>query len=301
MRGSEFMEKKDIITLSVVNFNVDSKSKQKNRSRIAEFSETAARKGSSLIVFPELSLSGYEIFTNSKISNSEKVGLAETLDGETCIFLSEVAKTNNISIVFGMPERIDNKYYNSAVFIDETGAVNSYRKIHPFGNEKIFFERGEEPLIIDTKWGKMGLCICYDTYQFPELLRYYVAKGCRLILNPTAMVEEVNIQNSRKSFENYYIKSLEYASLCNEVFIASANLTGYDGDLYFGGASAVLGPQITPFAEVDSHIYAGGIEFKQEEVITVTIDLHLAKRRLFVPDTIDGKIDYRPDVYKKLM
>ena len=298
--GVNYMER-DILTLSVVNFHVNSQSVEANRTRIAEYSCEAAKRGSSLIVFPELSLSGYDYFIDEAISDKEKMNRAETTQDESCKLLSKIATENHILIVFGMPQKVERECYNTAVFIDEEGKIHTYKKIHPFGNEKIFFKKGSEPLMVDTKWGKIGVSICYDTYQFPELLRYYVANGCRLVLNPTAVVEEIKINNSRKSFENYYMRSLEYGALCNEVFIASANLVGYDREHYFGGASAIIGPSLTPFDELDSHVYAGGLDYTQEEMITATIDLQLAKRRLFKPDNIAGETDYRPDVYKKFM
>ncbi len=294
------MDTADILTLSVVNFKVKARDIEANLKRIRGFARAAAMQGSELIVFPELSLSGYDVFVSDS-GSGEKEEVANAADEKVLSLLSETAKENGIAIVLGMPGAEDGKFYNEAAYVAEDGRVSRYRKIHLFGRENEFFTKGAKPVMVSTKWGNIGLSICYDTYQFPELLRIYAAAGCRLVINPTAMVEEVGIGGSRSSFEHYYIKSLEYAAFCNGIYIASANLTGYDETNYFGGASGIFGPKITPFCEVDSHIYAGGPDNTQEGIVTKTIDLSLADRRIFIKNEITGESDYRPELYKALI
>lgn len=289
---------KDILTVSVVNFKVFPRNKEKNKERILGFIQAAAARGSDLIVFPELALSGYDFFIKEEVSSIAKEELAEPVDGDICQEIARAACKNHMAVVFGMAEKAENKCYNTAVYVDSTGNVTAYRKIHPFGKENVFFSKGETPVMVESPWGRIGISICYDTYQFPELLRYYVAQGCRLILNPTAVIEEVTVNQGRKSFENYYIRSLEYHAFCNSIFIASANLTGYDEENYFGGASGIFGPQIAPYQEVDSYTYAGGSANTQEILVTATIDLSLADRRIFQRNPITGSSDYRPELYK---
>jgi predicted amidohydrolase len=155
--------------------------------------------------------------------------------------------------------------------------------------------------MFDTKWGPISIGICYDTYQFPELMRYYVNKGSRLYLNPTAVVEEVTLTNSRQGFINYYAPTLEYGVICNTIFIASSNLTGWDKINYFGGGSCVIGPKIDPTSETDVTYYAGDKDNVQAEMFIATIDLSLATRRLCVDNDYVGKPDFRPDVYRNLL
>ncbi|MBR0149018.1 MAG: carbon-nitrogen hydrolase family protein [Lachnospiraceae bacterium] len=295
------MGNSDILTLSVVNFKVKARDTESNLKRITGFAGAAARQGSEIAVFPELSLSGYDVFISEHAGAREKEEVAYAANDKIMTVLSETAREYGIAIVLGMPGFEDGKFYNEAVYVGEDGGISRYRKIHLFGKESKFFSKGAKPIMVNTKWGKIGLSICYDTYQFPELLRIYAAAGCRLVINPTAMIEEVGINGSRKSFENYYIKSLEYGAFCNGIYIASANLTGYDETSYFGGASGIFGPKITPFCEVDSHIYAGGQDNSQEGLVTKTIDLSLADRRIFIKNEFTGESDYRPELYKALI
>ena len=198
-----------------------------------------------------------------------------------------------------MEDKPDATLFNSAIAIGPDGIIDSYQKIHPFETESVWCEKGENPFMFDTPWGPVGISICFDTYQFPELQRYYCAQGCRLVLNPTAFIEEVPFDGSRDAFCQTYGKTLEYGVICNTIYIATANLTGMDTECYFGGGSSIMGPKITPFYETMLHYYAGGPEDNQAELLMATIDLSLAERRLFVDKEITGVPDYRPEIYKK--
>lgn len=295
---------KDVMNVAVVNFKVAAGQKENNLRRINEFSIAAAKRGADLVLFPELSLTGYDFFIDDNITLEEKRNMAETIYGPSCTYIAETAKKYGIYIVFGLAEKVENNeeiVYNSAVAIGPDGVIGSYRKMHPFDSENKFFAKGDEPFMFDTEWGPISIGICYDTYQFPELMRHYVAKGSRLYLNPTAVVEEISKNESRQAFIDYYAPTLEYGVLCNTIFIASSNLTGFDDVNYFGGGSAIIGPKITPFFETNLHYYAGNKDNVQEEVILTTIDLSLARRRLMDTSGAAGEPDYRPEIYKKFI
>lgn len=294
---------KDIMTVAVVNFKVDAGKKDSNLSRIIGFSEAAAKSGADLVLFPEMCLMGYDYFVNEEISMEEKIRVTETIQGPSCKEIAKVAKERGIYIVFGASEKEEGSdtLYNSAIAIGPEGVIGSYQKIHPFETESIWCDKGENPFMFDTKWGPISIGICFDTYQFPELMRHYVSNGSRLYLNPTAVIEEIPKEFSRQAFINYYAPTLEYGVLCNTIFIASANLTGFDKENYFGGGSAIIGPKINPFFETDVTYYAGDKNNVQEGIYMATIDLSLATRPLFVKSRFTGTPDYRPELYKKFL
>lgn len=296
--------KRDIINVAVVNFKVNAGNKEDNLRRIMEFSIAAAKRGADLVLFPEMCLTGYDYYINESTNIKEKILMAETINGSVCNSIAKIAKQYGIYIVFGMAEKLEEvseTLYNSAVAIGPEGVIGSYQKIHPFDSENNWCSKGEKPFMFETPWGPISVGICYDTYQFPELMRYYVSKGSRLYLNPTAVIEEIPKEGSRQAFINYYAPTLEYGALCNTIFIASANLTGYDDKLYFGGGSAVIGPKISPFFETDIMYYAGNKDNVQVGIDIATIDLSLAKRRLCVENQCTGTPDYRPEIYKKFI
>lgn len=295
--------KKDIITVAAVNFKTSTGNKVHNLSRMEGFSVAAAKRGADLVLFPEMCLMGYDYFVDEKIKREDKVAGAETVAGPACTALSAIAQKYGIYIVFGAAEKEEGSevLYNSAFVLGPDGYRGAYRKIHPFETESTWCTKGDDPFLFDTEWGLISVGICFDTYQFPELMRYYASKGSRLYLNPTAVIEEIPKEGSRQAFINYYAPTLEYGVLCNTIFIASANLTGFDDTSYFGGGSAIIGPKINAFFETDMTYYAGNKDDVQEGIALATLDLSLATRPLFKDSQYTGKPDYRPEIYKKFI
>lgn len=290
------------LTLSVINFKVHSDKKDNLESMIEKTLEAAAE-GSDLILFPEMCLTGYELFVNENVSREEKLNLSETICGPSVTIMERLAIEQSKYIVFGMPERDlydPDKLYNTAIILGPEGYVGSYRKIHPWGRENTWCQKGSSPYIFNTPWGPFSIGICYDNYQFPELVRYYVWKGSRLHLNPTAVSEEVDKTGSRHAWRRGYEPHLQYISLSSSIYVASSNLTGWDGDLFFGGGSCVIGPCDTPFQEVECKTYLGNLDSTSDQVFTGTIDLSKAIRHQCIDNPYGGGPDYRPDIYKKL-
>lgn len=290
----------DILTIAVVNFKPDAGQKIENLRRMKGFAAAAAKRGSDLILFPEMCLMGYDYYISQQITMEEKKKSAETLDGNSAKTMAEISKKYGNYIVFGAAEYAEEKdcLYNSAFVTGPEGVIGTYRKIHPYDAENMWCEKGSEPFMFETPWGPVGIGICYDSYQFPELMRYYVSKGMRLYLNPTAEFEQVELAGSRESFLHYY-STLDYGVICNSIFIASANLVGYDMETYFAGGSCILGPKVTPFVENDVYCYGGSRDNRQETLELATIDLSLADRSLWKENKWAGEIDYRPHIYKK--
>lgn len=284
----------------MVNFNPFYGDKQKNTEKIIDYSIAASEKGANIVLFPEMCLTGYDIFIDENISSKEKRDLGEVINGKYVNAILKTSKNINSYIVFGMPEIFDDNLYNTAIVAGPEGLVGAYRKIHPYDKENCWCKKGDSPFYFQSPWGPIAIGICYDTYQFPELMRYYAYKGCRLYLNPTALAEEIQINDSKKSFIKSYTTMIEYGVLANSIFIASSNLAGYDGRIYFGGGSMIMGPKITPFKENDSKIYCGDDKDGNERLHVGTIDLSLSTLNIFRENSYTHEPDFRPDIYIKL-
>lgn len=290
----------DILTVAVVNFKPNAGQKIENLRRMKGFAVSASKRGADLILFPEMCLMGYDYYISQDITMEEKKESAETLNGNSAETMAEISKKYGNYIVFGAAEygNKEDCLYNSAFVTGPDGVIGTYRKIHPYDAENMWCKKGSNPFLFQTPWGPIGVGICYDSYQFPELMRYYVNQGMRLYLNPTAEFEQVELAGSRESFLHYY-STLDYGVICNSIFIASANLVGYDMETYFAGGSCILGPKVTPFVENDVYCYGGSRDNRQETLELATIDLSLANRSLCRENKWTGEMDYRPHIYKK--
>ncbi|MFM2397826.1 MAG: hypothetical protein RLZZ144_1076 [Pseudomonadota bacterium] len=151
--------------------------------------EQAAQQGAKLVVLPEF-------FAIMGKNEMDKVNVRE-VDGSGAIqgFLSDMAKLYKIWLVGGsMPMATDspNKVRNSCLVFNDLGErVARYDKIHLFnldlGNERYHegatIEAGDQVVVIDTPFGRIGLAICYDL-RFPELFR--AMKNVDIIVLPSA-------------------------------------------------------------------------------------------------------------------
>lgn len=223
---------KHIMKVSVVNFHPEWGKKEINVQKIKEYIELAASEGSNLIVFPEMALTGYDVITNVPKEDMMQIREAETIPGPTTLDIAEVTKAHDIYAVFGMPERdkVDHgTVYNSVAILGPEGVIDSYQKMHCYGDENMWATKGSTPKTIQTPWGPLGVSICYDTFNYPELLRYARAMGARLHISCTA--------NSIEASHEPLIKTeLEGMVLQNWYYVASANLCGQDvHDYFFGG------------------------------------------------------------------
>ena len=183
-------------------------------------------------VFGETTLTGYTC-------KDEHRNLAEKINGPSVNFMKKIAKERKAYIVFGMPlasSKVEGVNYNAAILIHPNGKVDSYNKwfLPTFGpfEEKIFFDEGEDINVFKTKFGKIGLIICYDLF-FPELCKAYSLQGADMIICISA-APSVN----RRFFEAL----LPARAIENTVFMVYVNIVGTQEDLVNFGGSQVIDP-----------------------------------------------------------
>jgi len=185
-----------------------------------------------LMVLPELFNTGYQF-----ISREEALSLAEEIPyGYTCSSLEEIAKKNNIFLVFGLAEKDGNKVYNSSVLLGPEGFIGRYRKSHLFFEEKDVFDRGDTGFqVYDIGGVRIGMMICFD-WWFPESARTLALLGADIICHPANLV-------LLQCQQAMITRSLE-----NAVFTMTANRIGQEKrggkkPLSFTGQSQIVDPK----------------------------------------------------------
>ena len=236
---------------------------------LAEKASRAKVKGADLLVLPEMFLSGYNIGPeNARKHAVTPDGLAPAQD---------IARQQNIALVFGYPELVGDGVANAAVLIGPDGAILlNYRKSHLFGelDRAMFKAIGSEFPIADLHGFKIGLLICYDI-EFPEPARTLALAGADIVLIPTAQMQPYT------QVAKLLIPTRAYE---NQLYVAYANHSGSDDGLDYVGLSSICGP--------DGAILAAAGE--GEELIYASIDKpHHAKVR-----EVDPLLhDRRPELY----
>ena len=163
-----------------------------NLNTVEKLINEAVKHHAKMVVLPEM-------FAVMGEKASDKVDVKEVLgEGKIQRFLSAQAREHNIWIVGGtIPIAGDDKNKIRAaclVYNNEGKMVGRYDKIHLFDvslSEKETYkesettEPGDQIVVIDTPFGKLGLAVCYDI-RFPELFRALFDKGAEMIALPAA-------------------------------------------------------------------------------------------------------------------
>ena len=232
--------------LGVVNFKSTWGNKEANVSSMLSYVDEAHEKGVKILLFPEMCVTGYVSSSDPEsLAYQTAVNLAETSDGPTATTFAEVADTYDMWIIYGATETIpdDDKHaYNSAFICSPEGEVTTYQKISPV--EGSWCTPGENPVLIDAgEYGLLGVSICYDTYAMPEIGRYYAAKGCNILLNPTATSRSYTDTDGDgikedTGWEWYYKNRIESNTSRDGYTLLSSNLVGADGPVKSNGKQA---------------------------------------------------------------
>jgi predicted amidohydrolase len=270
------MQNKFCIALAQI--SCEQGNKEKNLETIRENVAKAKREGAQLVIFPELSLTGYVV-------RDQIYELAERIPGPSTRFVEELAKESKLHIVFGMPEASEKAQatlYNSAILVGPKGVIGKYHKMylptHSVFEEKRYFRPGYQVAVFDTKLGKIGLVICYDIY-FPEVTRLTRLNGAQLIVCISAS------PGIRRSF----FETLTTArAIENTAFLAYVNMAGIEDGLQFWGGSRMIGPGGRIIAQA---------KYDEEDFVVAEVDYADAKSvEAFVPTLRD----LRPELFDKL-
>jgi len=140
--------------------------------------DRAAELGAKLVVLPELCNSGY-VFK----SREEAFAVAEPIpSGRTVKAWGEIAAKHKLHLVSGICERDGDKLFNSAVLIGPGGYIGTFRKVHLWNEENLYFEPGDLGFPVwRTMGGILGMCICNDR-RWPETYRVMGLQGVELIV-----------------------------------------------------------------------------------------------------------------------
>lgn len=252
--------------------------KRDNLKKALGIIDQAKSQGAEQIILPEFLMA----FSPASQSAEELTALAESLDGPFIAALRKAAKAAAVGVVAPIYETsaMANRVYDSAVWIDGTGAIAAvYRKLHlydAFGfKESDKFQPGDDiaPLV-NIGAAHCGLMICYDL-RFPELARLLAMAGANVLVAPSGWVQgDLKVE--------HWQTMIKARALENGCFVIAPNQVG---NIYTGHSMAVdpLGRTLADLAQ-------------QEGLAVVDIDLKLVAE---VRDKLPLLHNRRTDVYAK--
>jgi predicted amidohydrolase len=232
-----------------------------NAAHAARWARIAADQGATVVVLPELFLTGYDppaLRASPATTDVAADGGGWVADARLDPLRAAAAERGAALVVGAAVRRPDGRRTCAALVVDRAGRVAAaYDKQHLCGpDEKDLFVPGTRGATLDIDGWRLGLGVCYDGC-FPEHARAAAVDGATAYLAPSAYF--VGAEQRR---------DLHCAAraLDNGMYVVMAGLTGRCGEGRFSGGSAVYDPEGRPVQRLDDASPA-----------VVVADLHLAE------------------------
>lgn len=198
----------------------------------------AAAAGAGLVVFPELSLTGYLLF--------EAVPeVATTLDGPHMRSLLAMSRTAAMVVGF-VEEAPGGRFFNSAAFLDGGAIVHVHRKIflpsHGVFDEGRYFAQGERIRAFDTRFGRVGMLVCRDFWHLgPAYVLAAQDMDVLCVASASPGRGALGDDGRFQSTASVSVLGDAYARSFG-VHVLHANRVGVEDGVTFTGASEAFGP-----------------------------------------------------------
>lgn len=244
-----------------------------------EFIDRAKKEGAQVVVFPELSLTGY---TLRDLAWEKSVDVRQSTTFEA---IKEESKS--VSIVVGCVESgSDHGIYNVAMFLEDGQVKHVHRKVYPptYGmfEEGRYFSPGQDVRAFDSKYGKFGMLICEDSWH-PAIPYLLAIDGAQVLFcltaSPTRIAgESPELDNAKLNHEHQRV----YARLLSS-YVLFSNRVGFEDGVNFWGGSLI----VDPFGNAVKQA-----ELFKEDLIVADVDTNEVQRaRRFSRHFLDENVD----------
>lgn len=256
----------------------------------------AKAKGAQIVCLQELFTSLY--FCDEE--QYENFNLAEAIPGPSTDALSALAGELGVVIIASLFEkRAQGLYHNTTAVLDADGTyLGKYRKMHipddPHYYEKFYFTPGDLGYkIFDTRFGKIGVLICWDQW-YPEAARITALMGAEILFYPTA-IGWATAQDAATNTEQYNAWQTIQRShaVANGVHVVSVNRVGFEqeGRMKFWGGSFIANPFGTVLYQASHDL---------EEIVVIPVDTNKTDQyRTHWPFLRDRRVDSYAPITKR--
>ncbi len=237
-----------------------------NLEKHLEWVEKALLQKADLIVFPELSLTGYVL---QDLANE----VARRPEAEDPIFRELLKASENIDLVVGFVEEdCRHRFYIASAYLSKSAVLHIHHKVYlpTYGlfDEGRFFAWGDSIRAFDTRFGRFGLLICEDFWHASPPYLLWLDGAELLLFTSASPGRGLNSQPQLESARWVEHINQAYASLFT-TFVVHANRVGYEDGLNFWGGSTVFDP--------NGELLARG-PYQQEALTFCEIDLNQLHR-----------------------
>jgi len=249
-----------------------------NLEKHLEYIEKSVKENSDIIIFPELSLTGYSL-------KDAVYDVAMPVDDKRLDPLKEASK--RINIIFGLVELTDSfEAKNTNMYLADGEVVSRHRKVYlpTYGvfEEKRYFTPGNRFRAFETSLGRFGMLICEDIWHPSSTMILALDGALAIFVNSAGLLRGVQGQKKPENIQNWENLTRTSAHVFTNYFVF-CNKVGVEDGLMFWGGSEIIDPQGKEVVKAP---------YYDEAMVTAEIDwLKLKHARLHATMLSDERID----------
>ncbi len=237
-----------------------------NVGKHLEWINRAASQGVDLLVFPELSLTGYGIQ-----DLAQEVAL--TPSSQQPLFGQLLAASRKLDVVVGFVERDRRgQVYTAGAYLSKGQVAHIHRKVYlptyALFDEGRYFAWGDDVRAFDTPFGRAGLLICEDFWHASPPYLLWLDGADVLLLTSASPGRGLSQADKLDSTRFVELVNQAYASLFGN-FVLHANRVGWEDGIVFWGGSSIFGPNGELVAQAP---------YFEEALLTAQLDLEAIRR-----------------------
>jgi len=254
------------LNLALAQINTRLGNVEANLEKHLKLAKEAHAAGADLLVFPELSLTGY-------VLQDLTASVAHRPRSDDPIFRPLLEASKDLDLVVGfVDEDARSRFFIAATYLSGGAVVHVHHKVYlpTYGlfDEGRFFAWGDSIRAFDTRFGRMGLLICEDFWHASPPYLLWLDGADTLLFTSASPGRGLSAEPQLESARWVEHINRAYASLFT-AFVAHANRVGYEDGLNFWGGSTVFDPNGELLAKAP---------YQQEALTLAEVDLHQLHR-----------------------
>lgn len=203
------------------------------------FVERAARQKVDLLVFPELSLTGYTL----QDAMSEVAHQAAPSDP---LMSSMLEASRRLDLVVGFAEVDErSRFFTASAYLSQGKIVHVHRKVYlpTYGlfDEGRYFDLGDSVRAFDTRFGRMAILICEDFWHVSPPYLAWLDGADVMLLTSASPGRGLGLDDRLDSSRFVETVNKSYAALFGS-FVVHSNRVGFEDGMNFWGGSTIFAP-----------------------------------------------------------
>jgi len=250
--------------MDIIPLNVEA-----NLKKARSFLEHAYKEGCDIICFPELFLTGPLGKGNLKY--------AEEIPGCHTERFCKLAREYGLHVVMGtIVEREGTKHFNTSTLIDDSGEIlGKYRKIKPWADERLYIDKGDKTFVFKTKFGKIGLEICWDL-AFPEITKQMALNGAKIVFCPSFWLFDSKYDNLKSERDKRKVPEIDTESIFIDACIPARAIENEIVFVYVNGSGKFKNDKLVGHTQIAIPFYGRiALAGENNELLIKGVDTNL--------------------------